>query len=356
MRRRNWIYTLLLAAAPCVCSLSAETAAFAQAPAAAQPSEKDVQEATFNFKKGSDLFNMKKFEPALEAFRKSYSKVASPNSHLYVARCLQNLGKLTEAYVEFEKTIAEAAERAKTEEKYGPTRDTAQTELKELAAKIALVTVNVTADSPEATLSIAGQDVPRERWGKAYPVMPGAVEVVVSVPSKAPAKESLTLNAGDRREIALGASSSAGTGSGGGDTGGSDSLGLGGDTGGDTDAGKKPGGNRKLLPFAIAAGGLGVVGFGVFAVAGSMSNSTFSDLEKNCGAGPCPPEFSNDVSKGRTQQTIANVGLIVGAVGIAAAVPLFIFSLTGKKSAESTGDSTTSLVVGPSYAGVRGHF
>lgn len=343
-----------MTAAPFVCALSADTSALAQAPAAAAPSEKDVQAATFNFKKGKDLFDMKKYAPALEAFKISYSKVASPNSHLYIARCIQNLGKLTEAYDEFEKTVAEAAERAKTEDKYGPTRDTAQTELNELISKIALVTVNVTADSPEAKLSIGGQDVPKERWGKAFPVMPGTTEVVVTVPSKEPAKESLTLKAGDKREIALGPS--GGSASGGSGGGGSDSLGLGGDTGGDTgDTGKKSGGNRKLLPFAIAAGGLGVVGFGVFAVAGSMSSSTYADLEKNCGAGPCPPEFANDVSKGRTQQTIANVGLIVGAVGVAAAVPLFILSLKAKKPADESSGST-SLVIGPGYTGVRGRF
>ncbi len=354
MRRRNWTPIFLVTAAPLFCALSADTTAFAQAPAAAEPSEKDVQAATFNFKKGLDLFNMKKFTPALEAFKTSYSKVASPNSHLYVARCLQNLGKLSEAYFEFEKTVAEATERAKTEEKYGPTRDTAQTELNELIAKIALVTVNVTSDSPDAKLSIGGQDVPKERWGKPFPVAPGAVEAIVTVPSKEPAKESLTLKAGDKREIALGPTGSSAAGSAGG--GGGDSLGLGGDAGGDTGGPeKKSGGNRKLLPFAIAAGGLGVIGFGVFAVAGSMSTSTYSDLEQKCGTGPCPPEFANDVSKGRTQQTIANVGLIVGAVGVAAAVPLFIFSLTGKKPADESG-SSTSLIVGPGFTGVRGQF
>ena len=61
----------------------------------------------------------------------------------------------------------------------------------------------------------------------------------------------------------------------------------------------------KLRPFAFVAAGVGVAGLATFAVAGIMSNSTYSNLETTC-KGPCPPELAGDVSKGKTQQTIAN--------------------------------------------------
>ena len=345
MRLRTRTFALFLAVTPALCVLSASDAALAQQPAAAQPSDKDVQQAQLHFKKGNDLFAAKKYALALESFKKSYASVASPNSRLYIARSLAALGDLQDAYFEFEGVIAEADERAKTEEKYAPTRDTAKLERDELAAKLALVTVNVASDAPDAKLLIGGKEVPRERWGKPYPVAPGSTEVVLEVPSKPAIKESLTLAAGDKREVALKPPASA--------TGPGD--GSGGDGSGDPppDTGSSSGGMTKLRPFAYVAGGLGVAGFATFAVAGILSNSTYSNLEETC-RGPCPADRAGDVSKGKTQQTIANIGLIVGAVGAAAAVPLFILSMD--KKSDDQPKAGASVVVGPSYVGLHGRF
>lgn len=353
MRLRTLSQTLLVGAAAALCVLSSSTGAFAQPPPAAapaEPSEKDIQTATLHFKKGNDFFTMKKYALALDEFKKSYGAVASPNSRLYIARSLVQLGEHIDAYLEFEQVIAEAEARAKTEPKYAPTRDTAVVERDELANKIALVTVKVSNDTPDAKLLVGGKEIPRERWGKPHPVVPGDTEVALETPAKPPVKESLTLKAGDKREVALdaGAVAPPPPGGGVGDTGGSGDVG-GGDTGSSGGSGMS-----KLRPFAFVAAGLGVAGFATFAVAGIMSNSTYSDLEATC-KGPCPPDLADDVSKGKTQQTIANIGLIVGAVGVAAAVPLFILS-TGKKSDDAPPPAEAGFVVGPGYVGIRGRF
>jgi hypothetical protein len=347
VRLRTWTQTFLLAVTPSLCVLTASDLAFAQQPAVAEPSEKDVQAAQLHFKKGSDYFTIKKYALALESFRKSYASVASPNSRLYIARSLVALGDLADAYFEFEAVIAEATARSVNEPKYAPTRDTAVVERDELSSKLALATFNVTGASPDSKLLLGGKEVPRDRWGKPYPIPPGSVEVVLETPSKPPVKESLTLAAGDKREVPLNAAPASTGPSGDG------SLSGNGDTGtppGDTSSG---GGSKKLRPFAYVAGAVGVAGMATFAVAGILSNSTYSDLEETC-RGPCPPERADDVSKGKTQQTIANVGLVVGIVGVAAAVPLFIFSVD--KKSDDAPKSDASLVIGPSYMGVRGRF
>lgn len=355
MRLRTLSQTLLVGAASALCVVSSTPDAFAQPPPAAapaEPSEKDIQTAQLHFKKGNDFFTMKKYSLALDEFKKSYGAVASPNSRLYMARSLVQLGELTDAYLEFEGVIAEAEARSKTEPKYAPTRDTAIVERDEIGNKIALVTVTVTNDAPDAKLLIGGKEIPRERWGKPHPVAPGESEVVLETPGKPPVKEALTLKAGDKRPVALDASTAAPPppgGGGAGDTGGS------GDTGGGGDTGSSGGpGMTKLRPFAFVAAGVGVAGFATFAIAGIMSNSTYSDLEAAC-EGPCPPELADDVSKGKTQQMIANIGLIVGAVGVAAAVPLFILS-TGKKSDDAPPPAEASVVISPGYLGLRGRF
>ncbi len=354
MRLRTLSQTLLLAAAPALCVLSASADVFAQPPPAAapaEPSEKDIQTAQTHFKKGSDFFGSKKYSLALEEFKKSYGAVASPNSRLYIARSLVQLGELADAYLEFEQVIAEAEARSKTEPKYAPTRDTAMVERDEVTGKIALVTVNVTGDAPDAKLLIGGKEIPRERWGKPHPVAPGDAEVLLETPGKPPVKEAVTVKAGDKREVALNANAAAAPPSGGtGDTGGG--TGNTGGGAGDTGGG---GGMTKLRPFAFVAAGIGVAGMATFAVAGIMSNSTYSDLEAMCKGAPCPSSLADKVSSGKTQQTIANIGLVVGAVGVAAAVPLFILS-AGKKNADDAPPAEAGFVVGPGYMGIRGRF
>jgi hypothetical protein len=108
-----------------------------------------------------------------------------------------------------------------------------------------------------------------------------------------------------------------------------------------------------LRPAGIIVGSVGVAGFVMFAVAGSMSKATYSSLEKDCGAGPCPSSRAEDISAGRTQQTLANVGLVIGAVGVAAGATLLVLSMGKNKSAPA---ATTGLVVGPGYVGVNGTF
>jgi hypothetical protein len=115
-----------------------------------------------------------------------------------------------------------------------------------------------------------------------------------------------------------------------------------------------PATNRtKLRPFAYVAGGVGVVGLATFAIFGLMSNSTYSDLKSACppANGGCPSSAgkSGEISSGQTQQTVANIGLPVGIVGLAVGATLFVLSMPPKSSAAGT-----ALVVGPGYIGVKG--
>jgi hypothetical protein len=114
----------------------------------------------------------------------------------------------------------------------------------------------------------------------------------------------------------------------------------------DADAGR-----RNLRVVAFVAAGVGVAGLATFAIEGSAANSTYHDLQNSC-HGPCPPSKADDISSGKKQQTIANIGLAVGIVGAAAATTLFVLSMP-KHSSES---ATVSFAVGPTWMGMRGAF
>ena len=101
---------------------------------------------------------------------------------------------------------------------------------------------------------------------------------------------------------------------------------------------------------AYIAAGVGVVGLATFTVGGVMARSTYDDLNGACHGGPCPPDKSGEISSGKTQQTIANVGLVVGIAGVATGATLFVLSLP---KASPTAP-TTGLAVAPGWMGVRG--
>ena len=65
-----------------------------------------------------------------------------------------------------------------------------------------------------------------------------------------------------------------------------------------------------------------MTGLALFGIFGAMSSSTASDLEA-C-APRCASSLREDADGAKTQQTVANVSLVVGAVGLASAAVLWI--------------------------------
>ncbi|MEP7121810.1 MAG: tetratricopeptide repeat protein [Byssovorax sp.] len=301
------------------------------------PSEDAAKKATAFYVKGSDLFKAKKFALALEQFRLSYAAVASPNSHLYIARCLAASGDSRAAYAEFDKVVEEAAERGKTEDKYLPTRDTARVERDELLSKVALVTISVVHPGPTTLVRIGDTEVPREQWDKPIAVAPGPVEAKISAGDRAITSQSATVNAGQSRTLVLDAAAAP----------------VAAVTGPGSTTPTTKSSRSALFPAGIAVGAVGVVGFVLFAIEGSASKSTYDDLTKACGAGPCPASLADKISSGKSQQTIANVGLVLGVVGVAAGTTMIVLSTRKPKDAPAP---STSLVVGPGYLGAKGTF
>src|SRR5262249_38852039 len=159
----------------------------------------------------------------------------------------------------------------------------------------AFVTVQVKGNDPSAKVKVNNVDVPSSDWGKPIPVAPGPTDVVLEGGTGPGAKQSLSLAAGDKKDVSLDASPPPPKA-----------------PPGEPPASDKPtpetpsrGGNPKLRPYAYVAGGVGVAGLALFTVAGLMANSTFADLQDSC-KGPCPQDRADDVSSGKTQQTLAN--------------------------------------------------
>ncbi len=302
----------------------------------------DAKGATAHFEKGVTHYKAQKFADALVEFRASYAAVPSPNSHLYVARCLASSGDLAAAFTEFDAVIAEAETRALGEAKYAPTRDTARLERDELGERIALVTFAIHDDDPTSTLEVAGRVLPRDRWTLPTPFKPGPVEVVVRGPAGKVFTQRITFGPGEKRLVSLDPNAVAPVGPA---------------TPQDAPAAAplavSPA-RSWMRPAAYVAGGVGAVGFVMFAVGGAMANGTYATLQAEC-VGPCPEARASDVSAGKTQQAVANVGLAIGVVGVAAGVTLFLLA-PRKPDAARPPTSSSELVLGPGFSGLKGRF
>jgi tetratricopeptide (TPR) repeat protein len=312
----------------------APSAAYAAGVSPSKATPVQREQAQRRFLKGRELYNAKKYDAALEELNASLDIVASPNTRLYIGRCLRDMGRLVPAYVELGRAAIEAKELVEDDSRYESTAAAAEDERARLEPKLGFVEVTVTRAGPETTLRVAGDEVRRGGWAEPVPVAPGSIAVVVETPGKGTVEQTVQVAAGEHKTVTI-----------------------------DADAEARPqveaqasvappeaGAPRDIAtPLAYATAGVAAAGLATFLVAGAMSNGTYSDLEEACGTGPCPPGYEGEISTGKTQQAIANVGLAVFAVAAAASVTLFVISASKKPVA-------AALDVGPSFFTMRGTF
>jgi hypothetical protein len=164
--------------------------------------------------------------------------------------------------------------------------------------------------------------------------------VVVATPGRAPVQTTVTVAAAERKSIDVDAAASG------------DGSAVSGATAPSPAEGSGSSDRSRLRPYAYVAAGVGVVGLATFFIAGAAANSKYSDLQSSCPNNACPPAKADEISGGKTAQTIANVGLVFGVLGAGAGVTLYVLSMP-RRSADTV---QASLVVGPSWLGLRGAF
>lgn len=298
------------------------------------------------FGTGMKAFDGKKYDDALAAFRASYDGVASPNSHLMIARTLVKLGRLGEAYEEFDKTEHEAEAAASVDKKYKKAAKSAADERDALREKIALVTVQVSDAKSDDELTVADRKIDREDWTNPVAVDPGSIKVVLRSSDGHTTEKQVQADAGGTAsvEIAPEAPKPAVTNT-------------------ETHAEAKPstsGGGVNKRTLAYIAGGVGAAGLVTFGVFGILNNSKYSSLKDSCPNNSCPADRKSAADTGRTYQTVANVGLVVGIVGLAGGATLYFLSVGDEKKdkkAERAGpEPKVAVGLGFGSVNVRGSF
>lgn len=310
-------------------------------------SKDQLKAAQRTFEAADGLYDAKRFREAITAYRASYEIVASPNSRLMIARCYAALGQVDDAYYELTGAIMDAKQAAAADKKYAPTLAAAETELANLEPKVGRLTLVLGARLKEAKVNVGPRTLSTPDFANPIVVTPGNVVVVATLPDGRSLRRELTVAAGatEKLELDLAAETS------------------------ETHVASRPKAPPKpttptahadatkapassLRPYAYVAGGVGLAGLATFAVFGLMNKSKFEDLDSRCEAGHCGPGSQSDIDAGRRYQTIANVGLAVGVIGVGVGTTLFLVSSPNRRESATT----LGLGVGPRAVTLTGRF
>lgn len=334
-------------------------ATLSAAPVSAAPpdaravAQKVYQEGAAHYKAGHML-------EALAAFKASYDMVPSPNSHLMIARTLRDRGDLVDAFLEYQKLVPEAEAAAAHEPKYGKTVDTARGEKEKVRARIAFVKVHVKSPPDDLRITMGSRAIGRSDWEAPVPALAGMLTLRAETRNAPVQEREITTTAGSDVEVTFDF----------------------------TPAPKepprlvevpvlppKPGPSSELpsdiprqplppprvvdrtLPTVFL--GVGAAGLATFVVFGALNESTFHDLETACPGNRCSSDTSDKINKGRTEQTIANVGL--GVAVVAGSVAGILFATAADRehrlnSAALNRPRVTSVGLGPDGLAVQGAF
>ncbi len=318
--------------------------AFAKGVPVGDATQEQWRGAQKTFLAADELFDARRFEEAVSAYRASWEIVASPNTRLQIARCLRELGRVGEAYDEFSGAVADADLAASKEKKYAKAAKAGRAEVEALRKQIAFVTLTVESIPDGTVLTVGARRVTVADLANPIAVAAGKIQIVAKIPARGSVIRTITVSPGSEGSVAIDLAESepqpevpAVTPI--------------------QDAPLPPPQEDKpapqeeatsLKPYAFIAGGVGVAGLATFAVLGALNNSKFKDLEDECKGGPCPAGTQSDIDTGRNYQTFANVGLVVGVVGVGTSIALFAL--------DSGGEKPTRVGVGPGSVTVSGRF
>jgi hypothetical protein len=269
----------------------------ALATAAAQ----DEALAETAFARGLELFEARDYEGALAEFERSNELRSSPNSRLMIARILVELDRPAEAYAAYERTIAEARDRRRTDPRFAETQTHAENELREIEPRVGWVRVGVRPVPEEGSLHIGSRELPLAALDGWVAVDPGEVAVRVEAPAFEPATRTLSIAATERRELALVLVARPAP---------TPAVAAGDDSTGDV-----------LGTVSIVTGGLAIAA----AIAcGIAAAALHADLDDDCGGMPCPPDRRNDVETGRALELTTWVTGIGGGAFVGLGVALVV--------------------------------
>lgn len=301
---------------------------------------------------GADAFAEQRWADAITYFEKAESLVHAPPHLLNIARAREKLGQLVEAREAYLK-VAKEELASDVPKAFRQAQAEARAELEALEPRVPRVSVVVQgAGELPVRVMMNGSQVPDGLVGVPRPLNPGNYEFQAfaegarSHPSslvlRESAKETVVLTLQVTNTAAPAAPAAATTAAA---TPGTEPQ----------DTGQKGGGPSGMRIASYVSLGVGVVGIGAGTVFALSASSKRSDADDICGPeGTCPENRRDEIedldSQADSARTMSIVSFVVGGVGIATGVALFV------SSPQKTAGASIRPWIGLNSAGVSGRF
>jgi hypothetical protein len=272
-------------------------------PAATSPSAAKDDKA--RFAEAVKLYKTGDFARALPEFEALASETGSPNARLYVGYCYAGLDRPADAYLAFEA----AARGAGSDARYAETRTAALSELSNLTLKVARLVVSPVEQPPGLVVKVDGAVLDPSAFDAHRVFPPGDHHVEATATGQKSIVRDVHVEGGETKTVTLFFPK---------------------DEAQPTGPGAAPPPRQNdgsgLRTAGFVAAGVGGAGLVAFVIGGLEAKKTHDELEHECGATPCSDTtHQRDVDRGKSWQTVANVGLVVGGIGVATSVTLLYF-------------------------------
>jgi hypothetical protein len=312
----------------CPATTLAEPVASTATPATRPNPEAAFAEAVKLFKGGNSA-------RALPLFVRLGETTNSPNAQLYLGYCQLELGRDRAAHQAFSRAVKLTLDPAGS--KYLATREAAQVELAKLNLRLASLTISFVELPEDSIVRLDGEIVDPALLGSPIMVDPGLHHVEAESKESKPITRDVSLDAGGFKVLALLFEKPA-----------SQDLAT-------SQIDKHPPTENKdpkarMTMMGWVAGGIGLAGLGTFVVAGLQARSSYNKLQSECPQGCSDTGHRDNANTGKTYQTIANVGLVLGIVGTLTGATLVYLGATRGETPPTTVEVSQGLLK-ISYAG-----
>ncbi|MBN1605401.1 MAG: hypothetical protein JW940_02150 [Polyangiaceae bacterium] len=332
--------------------------------ARAQSTEESTAAARSLASQGASAFEAGRYSESLDFFTRAESLVHAPPHILYMARCAEKLGNLVQAREYYIRIIREELPKT-APQAFRDAQTAAHAEVGRIEPRIASLVIVVKApEGAKPSVTLDGSPVTDALIGVPFPVDPGKHALVATAPGMKTGQADVELADAERRQVELVLEPAAATGP---------AAAAPPQNNGPVAA------NQQAAPAAVpedtgdmgpnwmrmgayAGLGVGVVGIAAGTYFGLRSASKRSDADKaaeacgsRCVAGSSQAnEIDSLDDSARSAQTVSIVSFIVGGLGLASGVTLYV--LSGQDSSSGTSGAHWTPWVGLGSAGVSGSF
>lgn len=254
------------------------------------------------FDRGREAMRDADYERACQLFRDSDQLEPAVGAKLNLADCEERRGRLATAWQLFRRVVSSLPA--------GDDRVTiARNRAAALEARVSKLTVTLAAAAPAATtIGVDGVPLPAIKIGVPLVLDPGEHEIVAFALGRLARSRRIRLEQGENRSLELAP--------GGADTTRSTAVGS-----NETSSGAE----KRTLGFV--AGGVGAASLGLAAITGAMVLGKKSTVDDHCDAQRrCDSSGASAAQDGRTLQTLTNIGLVLGVLGLGAGAYLILAS------------------------------